>query len=327
MKAIICTNYGPPDVLQLEELPKPAPRDDEVLIRVYVTTVTATDCAFRNGKPFITRFYTGLKRPKNPILGTEFAGEVEAVGKGVKSFSKGDRVFGTLPGSGAYAEYLCLPEAGSTLAIAPANLTHEDAVACCDGFLTALPFLRDKGGIKRGQAVLIHGASGSVGTAAVQLAHYFGAVVTGVCSTTNLDLVRSLGADTVIDYTQDDFTQSGESYDIIFDTVGKTSFGRCKESLKPDGIFLEAGIDMSILPTVIWTSKFGRKKAMIAATGLRPASERTKDLTFLKELMEAGHIKPVIDRRYPLEQVATAHRYVDRGHKKGNVVITVGDTG
>ena len=202
-------------------------------------------------------------------------------------------------------------------------MSYEEAASSCDGILTALPFLRDKGNIRSGQKVLINGASGSVGTAAVQLAKYFGAEVTGVSSTTNLEIVKSLGADKVIDYTKEDFTKSSQTYDIIFDTVGKISFSHCKNSLEQKGIFLEAGIVMGILLQVLWTAMFGSKKAKIAATGMRPANERTKDLIFLKELMEAGKIKPVIDRRYPLEQIAEAHRYVDKGHKKGNVVITL----
>jgi NADPH:quinone reductase-like Zn-dependent oxidoreductase len=323
MKAIVCTKYGPPDVLQLKEVEKPAPKDNEVLIRVYATTVTAVDCTFRKGAPFIGRFFTGLIRPKNPIQGTELAGEIESVGKDVKLFKEGDQVFGTTgPGYGAYSEYICLPEEGATLAIKPANMTYEEAVGC-DGILTALPFLRDKGNIQSGQKVLINGASGSVGTAAVQLAKYFGAEVTGVCSTANLKLVKSLGADKVIDYTKEDFTKTGQTYDIIFDTVGKSSFSRCKSSLEQKGIYLEAALTPAIIPQMLWTSMIGSKKAMIAFTGLRPVSERTKDLIFLKELIEAGKIKSVIDRRYPLEQIAEAHRYVEKGHKKGNVIITL----
>ena len=214
------------------------------------------------------------------------------------------------------------PEDG-VLASMPTNMTYEEAASSCDGVLTTLPFLRDKGYIQREQKVLINGASGSVGAAGIQLAKYFGAEVTGVCSTTNMELVRSLGADVVIDYTRDDFTKSDVTYDIIFDAVGKTSFSRCKGSLKPKGIYLEAAFALANFPQLLWTSMIGGKKAKIAATGLRPASERTKDLNFLKELMEAGRIKPVIDRRYPLEQIAEAHRYVDKGHKKGNVAITV----
>jgi NADPH:quinone reductase-like Zn-dependent oxidoreductase len=322
MKAIVQTEYGPPDVLQLKEVEKPVPKDGEVLINIHATTVTAVDCTFRQGSPFIGRFFSGLTRPKNPIPGTEFAGEVEAVGADVKRFKEGDQVFGTSTGNGAHAEYMCLPEEGATLAIKPVNMTYEEA-AVIDGSLTALPFLRDKGNIQSGQEVLIYGASGSVGTAAVQLAKYYGAEVTGICSTANLELVKSLGADKVIDYTQEDFTKSGQTYDIIFDAVGKSSFSRCKGSLKQTGIFLEAALTPAILPQMLWTSKIGSNKAMIAFTGLMPASERTKNLVFLKELIEAGEIKAVIDRTYPLEQISEAHSYVEKGHKKGNVVITV----
>lgn len=324
MKAIVYHTYGSPDVLRLEEVEKPTPKDNEVLIRVYATTVTATDCTFRQGKPLISRLYTGLVKPKHTILGDEFAGVIETKGKDVTCFKEGDPVFGTCTGSGAYTEYLCLPEEGATLAIKPANLTYEEAAACTDGPLTALPFLRDTGKIQSGQKILINGASGSVGTFAVQLAKHFGAEVTGVCSTANLDMVKSLGADTVIDYTKEDFTQRSGTYDIIFDTVGKVSFSRCKKSLKPKGVFLETTIVSAILPQVVWTSMVGSKKLLIAATGLRPGSERTKDLIFLRELMETGKLKPVIDRRYPFEQMAEAHRYVDKGHKKGNVVISLG---
>jgi NADPH:quinone reductase-like Zn-dependent oxidoreductase len=302
---------------------KPIPKDNELLIKIYATTVTATECTFRKGEPFFSRLFTGLTKPKITTLGEELAGEIEAVGNDVKLFKIGARIFGTAgPGFGANAEYICIPEDG-VLAIKPTNMTDEEAASGVDGFLTALPFLRDKGNIKSGDKVLIYGASGSIGASAVQVAKYFGAEVTTVCSTTNLDLVKSLGADNVIDYTKEDFSKTSETYDIIFDTVGKTSFSRCKSSLKQKGIFLEAGIGLTILPQVLWTSIIGTKKAKIAATGLRPPDERTKDLIFLKELMEAGKIKPVIDRRYPLEQIAEAHRYVDKGHKKGNVVITV----
>jgi NADPH:quinone reductase-like Zn-dependent oxidoreductase len=301
MKAIVYTKYGSPDVLQCKEIEKPVPKDNEVLIRIYATTVTATECTFRKGEPYFSRLFTGLTRPKITTLGEELAGEIEAVGKDVKLFKEGDPVFGSAgPSFGANAEYICIPEDG-VLAIKPTKMRN----------------------IQSGQKVLIYGASGSVGAAAVQIAKYFGTEVTGVCSTTNLEWVKSIGADKVIDYTKEDFTKSGQSYDIIFDTVGKTTFSRCKSALKQKGIFLEAGITFTILPQVLWTAMIGNKKAMIAATGLRPASERTKDLLFLKELMETGKIKPVIDRRYPLEQIAEAHSYVDKGHKKGNVVINV----
>ncbi len=317
------TQYGSPDVFFLAELEKPTPKPNEVLIRIYATTVTATECVFRKGEPLFSRLFTGLRKPRITTLGEELAGEIEAVGRDVTLFKAGDRIFGTAgPGFGANAEYICLPEDG-VLTLQPSNLTYEESASGVDGFLTALPFLRDKGNIRSGQEVLIYGASGSVGAAAVQVALYYGAVVTGVCSTSNLELVRSLGAHKVIDYTKTDFTTDGQTYDILFDTVGKTSFSRCKNSLKPNGIFLEAGIGLGIFPHVLWTSLFGNKKARIAATGLRSPKERTKDLVFLRTLMETGKIKPVIDRRYPLERLAEAHAYVDQGHKKGNVVITL----
>ena len=323
MKAVVYTKYGPPDVLELKEIEKPSPKKNEVRIRVYATTVTATDCTFRKGKPLFSRLFTGLTRPKNSILGSEFAGEIEAIGKDVSLFKKGDQVFGTLPGYGAYTEYICLPEEGATLATKPTNLIYEEAVAACDGFLTALPFLRDKGNIQSGEKVLINGASGSVGSAAVQLASYFEAEITGVCSNRNIELVKSLGADKVIDYTKEDFTKTGETYDIIFDAVSKISFSHCKLSLKRNGVFLEVRIGLSIFPVVLWTSMIGGKKVKIAATGLRSGRERTNDLIFLRELIETGRITPVIDRKYRLNQIVEAHRYVDKGHKKGNVVITL----
>ena len=322
VKAVVYHRYGSPDVLGLEEVAKPTPGDDEVLIRIHAAAVTAADCAIRNGD-FTARLAFGLIRPRKTILGTEFAGEIEAVGKDVERFREGDQVFAANgAGFGAHAEYICLPEDGA-LASKPVNVTYEEAAAICEGALTALPFLRDKGKIQSGQEVLINGASGSVGTSAVQLAKYFGAEVTGVCSAANLGLVRSLGADRVIDYTREDFTNSGRTYDIIFDAVGKSSFSRCKNSLKQGGIYLSTVPTPAILLQMLWTSKIGGKKAMIAFTGLRPPGEQAKDLVLLKELVEAGKIRAVIDRRYPLDQTAEAHRYVGKGHKKGNVVITV----
>ena len=323
MKAIIQTQYGTPDVLQVVEVEKPSPANNEVLVKIHATTVTATESVFRQGKPYFSRLFTGLTKPKIKTLGEELAGEIVAVGKDVANFQVGDHVFGTAgPDFGANAEYLCVP-ADEVLALMPEQLSYQEAAGSVDGFLTALPFLRDEGNIREGHKVLINGASGSVGSAAVQIAKYFGADVTGICSTRNMDLVKSLGADHVIDYTAEDFTQNGQIYDIIFDAVGKITFSHSKKSLTSDGIFLEAGMDLDILRHVIWTSVVGIKKAKIAATGLRPPHEKAKDLQLLKELMETGIIKPVIDRCYPLEQISDAHRYVDTGRKKGNVVINI----
>jgi NADPH:quinone reductase-like Zn-dependent oxidoreductase len=318
MKAIIYEKFGPPEVLQLVELDKPVPKSDEVLIRIYATTVAAEDPDVRRS-PGIN----GIRKPKNPILGWYLAGEIEAVGKYVKSFSIGDQVYGsTGPRLGAHAEYTCLSE-NAALALKPGSLTFEEAAAIPNGALTALPYLRDKGKIQSGQKVLINGASGSVGTSGVQFAKYYGAEVTGVCSTTNLELVQSLGADHVIDYTEDDFSKSNLTYDIIFDAVGKRSFSECKNVLNPEGIYLTTVPTLEVLQQKFKLLKRDRRKVGFAATGLRKAQDKAKDLQFIREIIEAGHIKAVIDRIYPLEQMADAHRYVATGRKKGDVVITI----
>jgi NADPH:quinone reductase-like Zn-dependent oxidoreductase len=316
MKAIVYTKFGPPEVLQFQEVEKPTPKANEVLIKIVATTVVKEDPDLRASPGF-----NGFLKPRHPILGQELAGEVEAIGKDVTRFSPGDQVFG-MDMFGAYAEYKCMPESGA-LAIKPANISYEEAASVPNGALTALPFLRDKGKIQSGQTVLIYGASGSVGAAAVQLAKYYGAEVTGICSTTNLEWVKSLGADQVIDYTRENFTENGKTYDIVFDTVGKRSFSECKGSLTENGIFLTTVPTPAIMLHGLWPAKSGSKKVKFVAAGLRPARDKIKDLVFLTELIEAGKIKPVIDRRYPLEQAAEAHRYVEQGHKKGNVVITV----
>ncbi|MBG0831204.1 NAD(P)-dependent alcohol dehydrogenase [Planomonospora sp. ID67723] len=319
MKAVLFTRYGSPDVLGIQEVPKPAPGDKEVLIKVHATSVTSAECAMRRGEPRWGRIILGLRRPRKRMrtLGLEMAGEIESVGKDVRRFKKGDQVFGFAGFNvGACAEYKCMPEKGS-LALKPANSTYEEAAAAVDGASTALFFLKDKANIQSGQRVLINGASGSIGTYAVQLAKYFGAEVTGVCSTGNMELVRSLGADKVIDYTKEDFTKNGETYDIIFDTVTKSSFSQCRGSLKKNGCYLPTtGLKNHFL--MLWTSMAGGKRVMAGMS-----VDKNEALLFLKGLIEADGLKIIIDRRYPLEQAAEAHRYVESGHKRGNVVITV----
>jgi NADPH:quinone reductase-like Zn-dependent oxidoreductase len=327
MKAIVYEQYGPPEVLQLQEVEKPVPKDNEILIKIHATTVAAEDPRWRSFTfpawgwlPL--RIQLGIRKPRNKILGFELAGEIESAGKDVKRFKEGDQVFGHTLSAGTYAEYKCVSEDG-VLAIKPDNMSYEEAVALPNGTLTALLFLRDKGNIQSGQKVLINGASGSVGTAAVQLAKYFGTEVTGVCSTANLEWVKSLGADKVIDYTQEDFTQSSERYDIIFDVKGWRSFAHCKSSLEQGGIYLTTNPGLKVFLQILWTSLVGNKKVKWVASGL---VAKAKDLIFIKELVEERKIKPVIDRRYPLEQMAEAHRYVETGHKRGDVVITVEHT-
>lgn len=323
MKAIICTGYGPPDVLKLKDVEKPIPKRNHVRIKIVATSVTAADYRIRGlnvpaGFGLLMRVAMGFRKPRKIILGMNLSGVVDVVGKDVKLFKEGDSVFGTSGMDfGAYAEYICMPESG-LLAMKPDVMNYEEAAAFPFGALTALSFLRDKGNIREGEKVLIYGASGSVGTAAVQLAKYYGAVVTGVCSTTNLEMVKSLGADSVIDYTKEDFSINGETYDIIFDTVGKLSISSIKTSLNQAGRYLTAVAGLPQYIQLAWYSVLGSQKF----TG-GVASEHKEDFLFLKELIEAGNIKTVIDRFYPLDQTAEAHRYSEKGHKKGNVAIVV----
>ena len=316
MRAVVYEKYGPPDVLRLAEVERPVPKDDEVLVKIHATTVNRSDCGWREAEPFFTRFFTGLLRPKRNILGSELAGEVEAVGAAVTEFAVGDEVFGLR--SGAHAEYVCIRERGA-LARKPAGMSFEEASAVCDGASIALAAVRNAD-LREGRSILVYGASGSIGTATVQLAKHFGAHVTAVCNTKNVELVRSLGADEVIDYLEEDFTKNGKTYDVIFDAVGKHSFRRCRRSLKPGGTYFETdlGFMWHVPPLALVTRLIGDKKVTL------PMPRYTRDeILFLKELIEAGKYRAVIDRSYPLEQVVEATRYVETGQKTGNVVLTV----
>ncbi len=332
MKAVVYEEYGPPEVLHLKEVQKPVPEEDEVLVKVYATPVTfgeikARDFTISPGDfwlPFVfwlpARLAFGFKKPRKNILGSELAGEIESVGAKVTRFRKGDQVFGFVGDSfGANAEYLNMRESG-VLALKPANMSYEEAAAVPFNALTALVLIRDKGKIQSGEKVLINGASGGIGQYAVQLAKYYGAEVTGVCSTEKLEFVKSLGADHVIDYTKEDFTKNGQTYDVIFDTAVVTTFSKCKRALKQNGRYVLAVFGTREIIQMLWTSKAGSKKVICAL-----APQRTDDLKFLKELIEAGKIRSVIDKRYPLGQIVEAHRYVESGQKAGNVVINVTD--
>lgn len=317
MKAVIITAYGAPEVLQLGEIAKPEPQDNEVLVKIHATAASSGDVRLRKADPFIIRLFFGLRKPKTPVLGYVLSGEIEAVGKDVKRFKIGDEIYAaTCMTMGAYAEYISLPEDG-VIAIKPSNMTYEEAAAVPFGGNTALYFLR-KANIRRGQNVLIYGASGAIGTAAVQLAKHFGAHVTTVCSGANLELMKTLGADETIDYTKEDFTKNGKTYDVIFDTVGKSSFSKGIKSLTKNGTYLMSAAGLKEMRQGLCVSLTSRRKVISGVM-----SETGEDLVFFRELIEAGKFKSVIDRSYPLEQIVQAHAYVDKGHKKGNVVITV----
>jgi NADPH:quinone reductase-like Zn-dependent oxidoreductase len=321
MRAVVHDRYGPPEVLRLEEVERPVPKDDEVLIRVRATAVNRTDTGLRSAEYFISRFVTGLVRPRRKIPGTELAGEVEAAGPAVTEFKVGDHVFGvSSKTAGAHAEFICLPES-APLAHKPAGISFEEAAAVCDGVILALSFLR-RADLRKRRKVLIYGASGSIGTAGVQLARYFDADVTAVCDTENVELVRSLGADRVIDRTREDFTRNGERYDFVFDAVGKLSFKQCRGSLSPGGIYgsTDLGPYWQNPFLALWTPLIGDRKVLF------PIPRYTKrDVLFTKQLIEAGRYRAVIDRRYPLEDVIEANRYVESGRKVGSVVIQVAD--
>ena len=316
MKAIIYNTYGSPDVLELKELKLPVPKNNEVLIRVHSTTVTAGDIKARKADPFFLRFMLGLTKPKVNILGYEFAGEIESVGATVKSYQKGDHVFGVKNEGGANAEYMCLPEDG-VVTMKPSNMSHNEAAAMSSGAIVTMQALK-KENIRSGQKVLVYGASGSLGTYAVQFAKYFGAEVTGVCSTSNIEMVKSIGADKVIDYTSEDFTEGNDTYDLVLDAVGKSSFSESKKVLNANGVYLSSWPTPRLFLQVLRTKLIGRKKAKLMSE-----FPNLKSLKLLREIIETGKIKPVIDRSYPLERLAEAHRYVEKGHKKGNVVITL----
>ena len=320
MKAVTYKKYGSADVIQISELEKPVPKDNEILVKVHEAVVTPAEIAMRSGKPFMVRLFAGLNRPKG-IAGSEMSGVVEAVGESVTKFKPGDPIYGsTGNASGAQAQYICLKEDG-ILMKKPENLDFKQATGICDGGLTSLTFLRDIAKVQRGDKVLINGATGSVGSFGVMLAKYFGAEVTAVCSTKNFGLASELGADKTIDYKLEDFTENGETYDIIYDAVGKSSFRKVKDSLSAKGLYLTTVPTNIAMWQTIWTRFFSKKKVIFAATGLNMTKEK---IQYLNSLIETGIVSPVIDRHYPLEQVADAHRYVELGHKRGNVILSIG---
>ena len=323
MKAIIVTRYGGPEVLQIKDVPTPSPKENEVLIKIHAAAVNNTDPVFRKGKPFISRFFTGLSKPKYSIPGDVLAGEITEIGKNVTRFKIGDHVYGYSSDTlGAHAEYICLPE-NSAIVNIPENSNYEEAAGIVDGGHTALVFLRDKGRISDKKNVLIYGASGSVGTAAVQIAKSYGADVTGVCSTTNIEMIKAIGVKRCIDYTKNDFTQEDEKYDIIFDTVAKKSFSQCKNVLSDNGIYLTTFPNPSVLIKGLFQSREKGKRSFFVAAGMKPVNEKIKNLQYISELIKNNKLKTIIDRRYSMDDIAEAHKYVETGHKKGNVVLKI----
>lgn len=322
MKASVSKMYGTPEVFKIEDVIKPVPKHNEVLVRVYAATVTGSDLMMRKGKPYVGRLYLGLSKPKTTILGFDFAGEIEEIGKNVTSFKVGDKVFGGTTALGCYAEYTCV-NVDDVITTMPENISYQSAAPVSGSGITVMNFLKGLAKLKAGDKLLISGASGSLGTYAIQIAKYFGAEVTGVCSTTNMKMVKELGADFVIDYTSEDFTKNGKQYDIIFDTVGKITFSSCKKSLTEKGIFLSSVIGFPLLLQMIKTSLFGKKKVKSSSTGMLPAKVRLNYFLELKELLKAEKIKTVIDNSYPLSQMGDAHKYVEKGHKKGNIIINI----
>ena len=322
MKASVSKMYGSSDVFKMEDVIKPDPKHNEVLVRIYAATVTGSDIMMRIGKPYVGRLYLGLGKPKTTILGFDFAGEIVETGKGVTSFNVGDKVFGGTTSLGCYAEYTCV-NVDDVITTIPENINYQSAAPVSGSAITVMNFLKGMAKIKAGDKLLINGASGSLGTYAVQIAKQLGAEVTGVCSATNMKMVKELGADFVIDYTSEDFTKNGKQYDIIFDTVGKTTFSYCKNSLTENGIFLSSVLSFVLFIQMMKTSMFGKKKVKSSSTGMLPVKKRLEYLLELKELLKTEKIKTVIDVSYPLSQMGDAHRYVEKGHKKGNVVIEI----
>ena len=324
MKAVVCKRYGGPEVLNVQNIPIPQPQKDEILVKIEATAITAASSIMRTGKPYFGRLFLGLTGPKMVIPGTDLAGEIIAIGKHVNRFKVGDRIVAaTDVDGGAYAEYVCI-KAQQVMTSIPKPMTSAEATGMMDGAMTALSFFKDVITLKKGQKILINGASGSIGTAAVQLANYFGAEVTGVCSGKNASLVTSLGAQQVIDYKKEDFTKNNIQYDVIFDTVGKLNFKACKKALVPNGVFLTPVLSSSIFWHLLWSNRFSSQQLKFSATGMIDKKIKQRNLELLKEIIEAGHFKTIIDRQYSLDKIQDAHRYVDLGHKVGNVIVAMG---